>query len=274
MNNLTVLKIGGAAEIGIAPACADIAAQVKAGQRLLIVHGGSDIANTLGTQLGHPPVFVTTTSGHTSRYTDPRTLEIFLMATALLNRRIVAELQRLGVNAVGLSGLDGRLLVAQRKDALRVVENGKRKVLRDDFTGTIQSVNATLLLNLMQDGYTPVIAPLAISGESDPLNVDGDRAAAMIAAATQAHKLVLLTNVAGLYRNYPDPSSLIRQLPQNELPQALDSYAQGRMKRKVLAAQEALQGGVQSVYISDARIDNPISQALAGAGTCIARNEQ
>jgi [amino group carrier protein]-L-2-aminoadipate 6-kinase len=96
------------------------------------VHGGSDETNRLAAQLGHPPRFVTSPSGYTSRYTDRQTLEIFLMAAAgKLNKVLVERLQRRGVRAVGLSGLDGRILEGQRKAVIRIVEDGKQKMLRD-----------------------------------------------------------------------------------------------------------------------------------------------
>jgi acetylglutamate/LysW-gamma-L-alpha-aminoadipate kinase len=90
----------------------------------------------------------------------------------------------------------------------------------------------------------------------------------MVAAALNAEALILLTAVPGLMKNFPDVSSLIRQLPQNQLPAALEA-AQGRMKKKVLGAEEALKGGVKKVIIADGRIQNPISNALNGNGTVI-----
>jgi acetylglutamate/LysW-gamma-L-alpha-aminoadipate kinase len=98
--------------------------------------------------------------------------------------------------------------------------------------------------------------------------VDADRAAAMVAGALAASSLLLLTAVPGLMMNFPDESSLIRQLPQAKLPAALEA-AQGRMKKKVLGAEEALKGGVARVIIADGRIENPITNALSGNGTVI-----
>jgi len=100
------------------------------------------------------------------------------------------------------------------------------------------------------------------------LNVDADRAAAVVASALKAGTLVLLTAVPGLMKDFPDESTLIRQLPQSQLPVALEA-AQGRMKKKVLGAEEALRGGVGKVIIADGRVDRPISGALAGNGTII-----
>jgi acetylglutamate/LysW-gamma-L-alpha-aminoadipate kinase len=174
----------------------------------------------------------------------------------------------LGINAFGLCGLDGRLLQATRKDAIQSIENGKRKMIRDDYTGKIETVNSELLSMLLNAGYLPVIAPVAVSEKGEALNVDADRAAAMVASALKAETLLLLTAVPGLMKNFPDESTLIRQLSQSQIEQASE-VAQGRMKKKVLGAQEALHGGVSSVIIADGRIQNPISNALSGNGTVI-----
>src|SRR5512138_702044 len=210
---MIVIKIGGTNGVNIDAVIADVAAQVKAGQKLIVVHGGSGETNAISEQLGHPPRFVTAASGFTSRYTDRETLEIFAMVTSgKINTLLVEKLQKAGVNAFGLSGLDGRLMIARRKDAIRVVEDGRKFMLRDDYTGKIETVDASLLQLLVEHGYLPVIAPLAISPEGDALNVDADRAAAMVAGAVKAEKLILLTNVPGLLRHFPDESTLIPHL--------------------------------------------------------------
>jgi len=267
--SLVVVKLGGAEGVDFTAICKDIAALLAQGCRLVLVHGGSAQANLLGEALGHPPRFITSPSGFTSRYTDRRTLEIFTMAVnGKVNSLLVEQLQTLGVNALGLSGIDGRLLVATRKDAVQSVENGRRKILRDDFTGKIERVNAPLLRSLLEAGYTPVIAPLAISPAGQALNVDADRAAAMLAAALQAEILVLLTAAPGLMRAFPDESTLLLNLSPAQLESALQ-YAQGRMKKKVLGVQEALAGGVRRAIIADGRVDAPLTLALAGGGTHI-----
>jgi acetylglutamate/LysW-gamma-L-alpha-aminoadipate kinase len=266
---MLVVKIGGGIGMDTDGITADIAAHARADKQLVIVHGGSALATNLGKQLGYPPRFVTSVSGHVSRYTDRRTLEIFIMATALLNRQLVAQLQTLGVNAAGLSGMDGQLLVAERKATLRIVENGKRKILRDDYTGRIQQVNAAPLRALLESGLTPVIAPVAISESGDPLNVDGDRAAAQLAASLGADHLLILSNVPGLLHDVANESSRIPYLPAAELENAIKTIAQGRMKRKLIGALEALQGGVSQVILADGRAPQPIERALQGKGTLI-----
>ena len=264
-----VVKIGGTEGVDYSAVCQDVARLLKSGRKLVLVHGGSAEANRMGEALGYPPRYLTSPSSFTWRYTDPCTLEIFIMAVnGKVNTQLVGQLQASGVNAFGLSGLDGRLLQAERKSAVQSIENGKRKVIRDDYTGKIRAVNSGILEMLLDHGFTPVIAPLALGEAGEALNVDGDRAAASIAAALQAESLVMLTAVAGLMRAFPDESTLIHTLPRERLEEAFD-YAEGRMKKKVLGAQEALSRNVSQVIIADGRVEGPISSALAGNGTLI-----
>ncbi|HZW04220.1 MAG TPA: [LysW]-aminoadipate kinase [Anaerolineaceae bacterium] len=266
---MIVIKIGGAAGVNLEAVCRDVAELAGQGQPVLLAHGGSAETNEISTQLGHPPKMVTAVSGFTSRYTDRATLEIFAMVTCgKINTLLVERLQQAGVNAFGLSGVDGRLMVARRKDAIRILENGRQRILRDDFTGKIEAVDGDLLRMLLGAGYTPVIAPLAVSPEGVALNVDADRAAAALAGAVQADELVILTNVPGLMRSFPDESTLIDHVSYARLEQAL-AHAEGRMKKKVLGASEALALGVGRVTFADGRIERPVFSALAGKGTVI-----
>lgn len=266
---LVVAKLGGAEGLDYSAICSDVAQLLGEGQQLILVHGGSDEANQLSKALGLPARFITSPSGFTSRYTDRRTLEIFSMAVnGKVNTLLVEQLQKVGVNAFGLCGLDGRTMLAVRKEAVQSIEDGKRKIIRDDFTGKIEHVDADLLRALLALGRTPVIAPLAVSQSGVALNVDADRAAAMVAVALGAQTLVLLTAVPGLLREYPDENSLIRELPASNVNEAYN-LAQGRMKKKILGAEEALQGGVGRVIIADGRRDKPLLRALAGIGTVI-----
>jgi acetylglutamate/LysW-gamma-L-alpha-aminoadipate kinase len=266
---MIVVKIGGTNGVNVDAVMTDIAACVTAGQKMIVVHGGSGETNAISEQLGHPPRFVTSPSGYTSRYTDRATLEIFAMVTSgKINTLLVEKLQKLGVNAFGLSGVDGRLMVARRKDAIRIVENGKQRMLRDDYTGKIETVNGPLLALLVDAGYTPVIAPLAISPEGEALNVDADRAAAMVAGTAGAEQLIVLSNVPGLLRKFPDESTLIAHIDKRRVEQSLE-FAEGRMKKKVLGASEALGLGVGKVVFADGRVERPVAGALAGRGTVI-----
>lgn len=261
-----VVKIGGSAGVSTLNIAREIAQCVAQGQRIVVLHGGSDLTNTLSERLGHPVRMITSPGGMVSRYTDSETLSIYAMAVAgQINTELVACLQRQGVNAFGLAGVDGRLLLARRKSVVRAVTaEGRTHILRDDYTGRIEQVNAALLLQLLDAGYTPVIAPLALSLEGERLNVDGDRAAAVVAAALKANTLVIMTNVPGLLTNPADNTTLIRTIPAEKLAECMQ-YAQGRMRKKLLGAQEALQNGVSRVCIGS----TSLLSVLNGAGTTI-----
>src|SRR5215207_3240830 len=184
---ITVVKLGGTEGVNFSAICTDAAELLAQGRQLVFVHGGSAEANALGEALGVPPKMITSPSGYTSRYTDRRTLEIFLMAVnGKVNSLLTEQLQKLRVNALGLCGLDGKLIQATRKDSIQSMERGKRIIIRDDYTGRIESVNSDLLFMLLNAGYLPVIAPVAVSSIGEALNVDADRAAAMVASAITA----------------------------------------------------------------------------------------
>lgn len=267
---MLVVKLGGSSGIAFDTACRDIAHLVQEGEKLVVVHGGSREVDRISTALGTPPRYVTTPSGFQSRYTDRETLEIFAMVVAgRVNVLLVERLQALGVNAVGLSGVDGRLLTGKRKGIIIAQENGKKRVLRGDYGGTVEEVNVGLLSALISGGYTPVIAPLALSEKGEALNVDGDRVAAAVAAALGAEALVLLTDVPGLLADPKDPSSLIPEIPGDALPEYLERYAKGRMKKKLHAAMAALRGGVRRVIIAHGQGERPLYRALEGRGTVV-----
>ncbi len=266
---MIIVKVGGAKGIAIDAVCQDVSALVGRGERIILVHGASDETNQLSTALGKPPRFVTSLSGVESRYTDRETLEIFCMAYAgKMNKLFVERLQQLGVNAVGLCGVDGRSMEGERKAAIKVIEHGKRKVLRDDCTGRVEQINTGLLTLLLDHGYTPVLCPPAISYESEIINVDGDRAAAVLAVAFKAETLIILSNVPGLLRDVNDASSLVHRIDKAHLSSYMD-LAQGRMKHKMMGVAEALAQGVGTVILGDARVEQPIQQALQGQGTVI-----
>src|SRR5438270_2369014 len=269
MTRTLVVKIGGASGVATANILREVAASIADGQRIVLVHGGSDLTNTLAKRMGRQVRMITSPGGMVSRYTDSETLSIYAMAVAgQINTELVAQLQQQGVNALGLSGVDGRLLIARRKATVRsVTSEGRTQILRDDYTGQLEQVNAALLSQLLNAGYTPVIAPLALSYDSERLNVDGDRVAAAVAVALHADTLVLLTNVPGLLADPQDTTSLIRTIAAENLSDYTE-YAKGRMRKKLLGAQEALAGNVSQVCIGC----HSIQAVLNGAGTTIRRS--
>lgn len=265
---MIIIKIGGAEGIDYDAVVDDLAALWEEKKEIILVHGGKNELDTISSQLGKEPKWIKTPSGFTSRRTDRETMDLFTMVYAgKMNKMLVEKLQKRAVNAVGLCGMDGKLFVAKKKDLL-IVENGKKKMLRDDYTGKIIEVNKELLQLLLQNRFLPVVCPPAISEENEALNVDGDRMAAMLAEAFQAEMVLYLSNVPGLLQDKDDESTLIKEINKNTIEDFL-SLAQGTMKKKVLGAMEAVDKGVKRVIFADGRVTHPIQNALKGKGTVI-----
>jgi acetylglutamate/LysW-gamma-L-alpha-aminoadipate kinase len=260
LENILVVKLGGGEGLDLEASLDDLAETARS-RPLLLVHGVSALANRLCEEAGIPVRSLTSPSGHSSRYTDPATRDIYVRAAEQANRQIVNGLQARGIQAVGV--MDA--IRGERKSAIRAVVDGRIRVVRDDYSGSITSVYGDQLLDLLMAGQIPVLPPIATSPDG-LLNIDGDRASAAVAGAILAQDLVILSNVRGLYRSFPDEGSFVQQVQRPQLEAALN-WAQGRMKRKVIGAQEALAGGVRRVVIGDGRIANPVRQALAGDGT-------
>ena len=271
-----VVKVGGAKAVDPAGAVGDVAHLVANGRSVVVVHGGSTVVDETLERLGIEPEYVESASGVTGRFTDAETMEAFAMAMAgKLNTELTARFRSAGVDAVGLSGVDGGLLSGPRKSAVRVVKDGKRKIRRGDHSGTIESVNADLLTGLLADGYTPVVSPPMAGDEGDgevtPVNADADRAAAAVAGALGAD-LVLLTDVSGVYADPNDPETRIDAAATPDGLAAVEDAAEGFMGKKVMAATEALSGGAGRVVIADANVRDPVVAALGGEGTVIERS--
>ncbi|WP_323677782.1 acetylglutamate/acetylaminoadipate kinase [Halorubellus sp. PRR65] len=267
-----VVKIGGARAVDPDGALADVAALVAGGEDVVVVHGGSTAVDETLEELGEEPEYVETPGGVVGRFTDERTMEVFEMVLpGKLNTDLTAGLVNEGVDAVGLSGVDGKLLAGPRKSAVRVQEDGKKKIRRGDHSGTIKQVNADLLETLLAGGYTPV-ATVPMAGQDGdqwlPVNADADRAAAAIAGALGAD-LVVLTDVAGVYADPDDASTRIDEVATAEDWSDLEAAAEGFMTKKVMAAEEALDGGAASVAVATANADAPVTSALDGDATTV-----
>lgn len=263
---MMVIKLGGSAGINYEAFLDDLA---RVTEPAVFIHGGNAELDEISRKLGIPPRHVTSTTGQSSRFTDRETLEaMFMVYCGKINKTLVEGLQRRGVNAVGLSALDGRIATGRRKSAIRVLEDGKPKMLRGDYAGSIETIDPTLLTLLLGAGYLPVLTPPALSSEGEAINVDGDKLATEVAVALGADRLLVFSNTPGLLADVRDESSLVTAISLANMAEA-EQFAQGRMKKKVLAAQDAVERGVGRVVFADARVERPITRALAGAGTTI-----
>ncbi len=269
-----VIKIGGGGgitEVEYANFAADLATFDKP---FVLVHGANAEFSALSTSLGQPPRMITNEKGRVSRYTDRATMDTMLMAyCGKVNKLLVARLQHAGVNAVGLSGIDGKLATGNRKPVIRAIEDGKAKVLRDDHAGSLRNVDTSLITLLLGADYLPVLTPPALDiDEGVPINVDGDRLALELAIALSARGLLFFSDTPGLLRNRDDESTLIELINASDPQSAIDA-AQGRMKVKVETAVRAIERGVGQVVFADGRISQPVTRALAGHGTVLSAAE-
>jgi acetylglutamate/LysW-gamma-L-alpha-aminoadipate kinase len=279
-----VVKVGGGEAVDPGGAVADVAHLTATGEEraewssaarpsgesprgdVVVVHGGSTAVDDLLERLGSEPEYVETPDGVAGRFTDADAMAAFTMAMGRVNQALVADLQAVGVNAVGLSGVDGKLLTGPRKSAVRVLEDGRKKIRRGDHSGTVEAVNADLLGTLLAAGYTPVVGPPMLADEGTPVNADADRVAAAVAAALGA-ELVVLTDVPGLLADPDDETTLLESVATPGDLEAAEAAAEGFMTKKVMAATEALSGGAPGVVVADANASDPVLAALDGAGT-------
>jgi acetylglutamate/LysW-gamma-L-alpha-aminoadipate kinase len=264
---VVVVKCGGNAEVDAEAVCSDVAGLIQEGVEVVLVHGGSAEIERLAEELNVPQRTHTSPDGVSTRRTDERTLEVLTLALAgSVKPKLVRTLAQHGVRAVGLTGLDGRLLTARRKRAQRAVVDGRTVVVRDNLSGSLEDVDHDLLRDLLDRDLLPVVSPPAITDTGEALNVDADRVAAAVAVALGADTLVLLTGAPGVQSDPDDEDSV---LPVCEVspdgPPA--SWARGGMALKLVAAREALHGGVEHVVVADGRGARPVRRALARRGT-------
>ena len=265
---MLVVKVGGGRNINWDYLAQDLVVLSKQ-QKIVLIHGASQKRDQIAKKLGHPSQVVTSPSGISSVYTDQQAIDIFLMVYAgLANKTIVAKLQQYGLSAIGLSGVDAGLWQAKAKKDLYVQIDGKIKLFRDNLTGRVEKINVKLLRLLLKNKYLPVLCPPALSFEGEIVNTDNDWATAIIASQLSATKVVVLFEAPGLLKDFSDPKSLVKHIKKDQLSKYLN-YAQGRMKKKVLGAQKAIDLGVKTICWGDARLKNPITKTLSGQGTII-----
>lgn len=228
-------------------------------RQILLVHGGGEVVTDFATRLGKEQRFVVSPKGIRSRYTDKETVEIYQMVlSGLLAKRIVLALDKAGLKGVSLAGADGSLLLGKRKTKLVMVdERGRKMAIEGGYTGRVESVNTSLLDLLLSQGYIPVVSPVAMSEAAEPLNVDGDRVASAVAIASHADAVVFMTNVDGLQID----GKLISRMTPEESKSLLPKIGFG-MQKKVMAAVEAVQGGVNEAIICSGNRNSPLTKAI------------
>lgn len=266
---IVVVKYGGNAMINEElkeKVMQDVALMKYVGIQPVIVHGGGpEITGFLG-KVGKETEFI---SG--LRVTDAETVEIAEMVLdGKINSDIVTLLNRRGVSAVGLSGKDANLIRAKKKLAT-VYEGEESKMVDIGYVGEVEAIDTRLLRDLIAHDYIPVIAPIGVGADGESYNINADYVAAEIAGALGAEKLLLLTDVEGVYKDYEDKSSFISTLTAAEARRYIeDGTLTGGMIPKVEACLRALEAGAAKTHIIDGRLSHSIILEIftsAGIGT-------
>ena len=259
-NKIVVIKYGGNAMIDETlkkQVMEDIVLLWLIGVKIVLVHGGGPEISDLMKKLGKEPTFV-----DGLRVTDKETVDIVQMVLAgKVNKTLVNLIETEGGCAMGISGMDGQLIQATMKDE------------RLGYVGEIKKINIKPVTDLLNNGYIPVISTVGCDKQGNSYNINGDTAAAFIAGALQAERLIMMTDIAGLLRDKDDPSTLI---PELTIVQAKHLKAEGvisgGMIPKVECCIEAINEGVKNVVIMDGRVPHSILMELLtdeGAGTMV-----
>jgi len=263
---MILLKVGGGKDINWDFIAQDLKTLKE---DVIIVHGANAWMKDISQKFGLEETFITSPSGHMSRYTDYKVIEMLTMVySGLVNKKIVACLQKHSVNAIGLSGADGKIWQGKRKDTILSVEKGKTKVVRDCLTGNVVSVNIKLLLSLLESNYVPVVTIPAITSDGKLINVDNDRAVAIMAKELRVKTVVMLFEAPGLLTDPADATTLVARVKKEAVKEVMGQTS-GRMKKKMLGVLECFDSGVEKIYFGDGRIAHPVQNALAGKGTVI-----
>ncbi len=265
---VVVVKVGGRVlASNINGVVSSIARFSSSGGRVILVHGGGDEVTRVSRLMGIEPRFVVSPSGVKSRYTTWEELQVYLMVMGgLINKTLTAKLLASGVHAIGLSGVDGGIVRAERKKKILIIdERGRKRVIEGGYTGRITSVDVSTLERLLNEFEVIVMAPIALGSDGVPLNVDGDQMASRIASALRAERLILLTDVEGVYIG----DRLVEELDPNEAESLAQKVGPG-MNRKLLMAAQAVKDGVGMAVIASGLVDDPLGQAMRGRGTRVA----
>jgi acetylglutamate kinase len=227
------------------------------GIKVVLVHGGGPEINEMMSKLGKEAVFV-----DGLRVTDKETVDIVQMVLAgKVNKTLVNLLEKKGGKAVGISGMDGQLIEARVKDE------------RLGYVGDITKINIAPVTDLLEMGYIPVVSTLGCDADGNTYNINGDTAAAHIAGALGAERLIMMTDIAGILRDKNDPNTLIPEVKVSEAKKLYeDGVISGGMIPKVDCCIEAIREGVQNVIIMDGRVPHSILMELLtdeGAGTMV-----
>jgi len=264
-----VIKIGGdLLKDNLNYVIADIKKLHAENKKIILCHAGADIVTNVAEKMGKPQIFTYSTKGYRARYVDEETRDIYLMVVAgLNNKRIVKEMIANDLPAVGISGVDGGLITAERFKKIMVIIEGRKK-FKDNYTGKPSKLNLQLIETLWNNHYIPIVASVAISNDNEIVDCDSDRISNALAVATKADKLVLLTDVDGVL----DTNKKLINHIKSQNAEVFLEHVTGGMKTKIIMALESAAEGVKQVIIASGLRENPIVKALNNENCTIISN--
>jgi acetylglutamate kinase len=241
------------------------------GMKPVIVHGGGPEISMAMEKMGKKPEFI-----EGLRVTDEETLDIVKMVlVGKINTDIVSRLNAFGCKAIGLSGKDGKLILAKKKAPQKIIREGVEREVDLGLVGETKQINSEIIEILTSQDYIPVISPIGLGKEGTSLNLNADTVAGDIASALKAKKLIILTDVLGVMRNIKDEKSLIREIKAPEISKLIRMRViEGSMIPKTKACVKAVVGGVEKAHILDGRVKHAILLELftgEGIGTMITK---
>ena len=258
-----IVKIGGGDDLNL-PAIVRGLATVA--EPMIIVHGANGVRDRLADRLGLQKRILTSLSGYTSVYSDESAIDLLMMSYAgLRNKRLVELFHQNGVNAVGLTGLDGGIVRARRNRGIRIEENGRRKLVHD-LSGKPLSVNRKLLDHLLDKDYLPVLTVPLVDEQGCAVNSENDEIVRLLQQTFQAETVLQFIGAPGILRRAADPTTLIPRLDAESCA-SLESNLEGRIRRKMHALHKLLVDNKVRVLIGDGRGSDPVGDLLNGAGT-------
>lgn len=263
---MLLIKIGGGAAINLPGIARDIKGLED---QIVVVHGANALRDSLAERLGVTKRILTSVSGVSSVYSDTELMDVMLMAYAgLRNKRIVELLHQSGINAIGLTGLDGALVRGMRNKGIRVREGDKKLMVRD-LSGKPVAVNRKLLRLLLENEYVPVITVPVIDERNVAINSENDDIVTLLAHALRPTWVIQLIEAPGLLEDPDDPASVVAHVPPHQVNRWEDQVS-SRMMRKMKSICRIVRPGTTKVLMADGRAEHPISDAMAGKGTVIA----
>ena len=262
---MNIVKIGGGRTIDTDQILMDIKVL---SEPTIIVHGANTYRDELAARLGVPIRRIVSETGQSSVYSDAELMDLQLMSYAgLRNKRIVEKAQALGLNAIGLTGIDGGLVRARSNRGIRVREDGRRRLIHD-LSGKPLKINRSLLEHLLSEQYLPVITIPFLDEQGRAVNSENDDLVALLHQELGSRRIFFCIEAPGLLRQVHGEDILIPQLSSDQLNGEM-ARLEGRIKRKLLALQRIVSSHATTVHVCDGRIKNPLMTAIKGGGTCL-----